>query len=45
MSKAINTFVESFEALTFNFENQRKRISLVGFMPQQANTNSQKDKV
>lgn len=44
MSKAINTFVESFEALTFNFENQRKRISLVGFMPQQANTNSQKDK-
>ena len=43
MSKAISQFVESFEALTFNFENQRKRISLVGFMPQQANTNSQKD--
>ena len=42
MSKVINSFVESFEALTFNFDNQRKRISFVGFMPQQANTNSQK---
>ena len=43
MSKEINAYVEAFEALNFNFENQRKRISLVGFMPQQANSNDEKD--
>ena len=42
MSKTINAYVDSFENLTFNFENQRKRISLVGFMPQQANSNDEK---
>lgn len=43
MSKTINAYVDSFENLNFNFENQRKRISLVGFMPQQANSNDEKD--
>ena len=45
MSKTINAYVDSFENLTFNFENQRKRISLVGFMPQQANSNDEKGEV
>lgn len=44
MSKVINTMVDSIESLPFSFENQKKRFSFVGFMPQQANTNSQKDK-
>lgn len=43
MSKEINSYVEAFEALNFDFENQKKRISLVGFMPQQANANDSKD--
>lgn len=43
MSKEINSYVESFEALNFSFENQKKRISLVGFMPQHANANNSKD--
>ena len=44
MSKVINAMVDSIESLPFSFENQKKRFSFVGFMPQQANTNSQKDK-
>lgn len=44
MSKVINALVDSIESLPFSFENQKKRFSFVGFMPQQANTNSQKDK-
>ena len=44
MSKVINALVDSVESLPFSFENQKKRFSFVGFMPQQANTNSQKDK-
>lgn len=43
MSKDINAYVEAFEAHNFSFENQKKRISLVGFMPQHANSNFQKD--
>lgn len=43
MSKVITDFVESFSALSFNFENSKRRVSFVGFMPQQANTNSQLD--
>ncbi|MDD3324298.1 MAG: hypothetical protein PHN38_04150 [Sulfurospirillaceae bacterium] len=44
MSKYISAYVDFFENLPFGFENQKKRLSLVGFMPQQANTNSAKDK-
>lgn len=43
MSKVINAMVDSIESLPFSFETQKKRFSFVGFMPQQANTNSQKD--
>ena len=43
MSKEINAYVEAFEAQNFSFENQKKRISLVGFMPQHANANNSKD--
>lgn len=43
MSKVINAMVDSIESLPFSFENQKKRFSFVGFMPQQANTSFQKD--
>lgn len=43
MSKIITDYVASFEALTFDFKNQRKRMTVLGFMPQQCNANSERD--
>ena len=44
MSKILNSYVDSFESLPYSFENQKKRMSFVGFMPQQCNANSALDK-
>lgn len=43
MSKAINSYVDSFESKLFSFDTQKQRMTIVGFMPQQANSNSAKD--
>lgn len=43
MSKVINAYVDSFESKNFAFDTQKERMTILGFMPQQCNSNSAKD--
>ena len=44
MSKVITDLLNNFESETPTLQNQHKRISLIGCLPLQANTNFEKDK-
>jgi len=44
MSKFINELANNFESVTPTLQNQHSRISFIGFLPIQANSNFDKDK-
>ena len=43
MNKQVALYLNMFSGLKFDFENQRKRMTVIGFMPQQCNANSDTD--